>query len=335
MNKIKENHPLKKYNSLLMNHKAQYFCEVHSTEESYEFIDFCIKKRLPITILGSGTNVIFTKNIEGAVLKISIPGREINREKVTVGAGENWHEIVLWTLKNNLFGLENLSLIPGTVGAAPVQNIGAYGEEISSRLLSLEAVNLFTNEVVTFQKESCRFNYRESLFKDNNDFLITSIKLELSRQPITNTSYKSLNTYLLNDDIDPAIATPNQVCRAVTAIRERVLPNPSIRPNVGSFFKNLIVDKNCFEKLSKQFDELPFFLDSDNSLYKIPSAFLIEKAGWKGRKIGKVGISDEHALVLVLEEEVRSEEVINFSSKIINDITEKYGVILEIEPDIF
>ena len=318
-----------------MNHRAQYFCEVHSKEESYEFIDFCIKKKLPIKILGSGTNVILTKDIDGAVLKVSIPGREINGERITLGAGENWHEIVLHTLKHSLFGLENLSLIPGTVGAAPVQNIGAYGQEISSKLFSLEAINLFTNELITFKNESCGFNYRESQFKDNNNFLITSITLELSRQPITNTSYKSLNTYLLNDDIDPESATPYQVCRAVSAIREKILPDPSIRPNVGSFFKNLIVEKNVYENLKNKLDKLPFFLDSVNSSYKIPSAFLIEKAGWKGKKIGRVGVSKEHALVLILEEGASSEEVINFSSLIINDISKKYGVTLELEPNIF
>ena len=134
---------------------------------------------------------MLTKNIDGAVLKVSILGKEINGEKITLGAGENWHETVLYTLKNSLFGLENLSLIPGTAGAAPVQNIGAYGEEISSKLLSLEAIDLFTNEQITFENKSCRFNYRESQFKDNNNFLITSITLELNRQPITNTSYKS------------------------------------------------------------------------------------------------------------------------------------------------
>tara|TARA_B100001013_G_scaffold344234_1_gene274150 strand:- start:1078 stop:2085 length:1008 start_codon:yes stop_codon:yes gene_type:complete len=335
MNNIKRNYPLKKYNSLLMNHKAQYFCEVHSKEESYEFIDFCIKNKLPIKILGSGTNVMLTKNIDGAVLKVSILGKEINGEKITLGAGENWHETVLYTLKNSLFGLENLSLIPGTAGAAPVQNIGAYGEEISSKLLSLEAIDLFTNEQITFENKSCRFNYRESQFKDNNNFLITSITLELNRQPITNTSYKSLNTYLLNDDIDPESATPNQVCRAVSAIRERILPDPSIRPNVGSFFKNLIVDKKGYKNLKNKLDELPAFLDPVNSSYKIPSAFLIEKAGWKGKKIGKVGVSKEHALVIILEEGASSEEVINFSSLIINDISEKYGVTLELEPIIF
>ena len=335
MSKIKKNYSLREYNSLRLNNKAQFFCEVFSEEESFEFIDFCISKKLPITILGSGTNVVLTKDIEGAVLKVSIPGKVINEEEVTIGAGENWHETVLWCLKNQLYGLENLSLIPGTVGAAPVQNIGAYGEEISSKLLSLETINLFTNELISFNNESCGFDYRESKFKKDNNFLITSIKLSLSRQPVTNTSYESLHTYLVNDDIDPEKATPNQVCRAVSTIRERILPDPSIKPNVGSFFKNLILDKKSFEKLKSQFDELPFFIDAEGSSYKVPTAFLIEKGGWRGKKIGKVGVSDEHALVLVLEGEASSEEIINFSSLIKNDISAKYGVNLEIEPNLF
>ena len=335
MSKIIKDYSLKEHNSLRLNNKAQFFCEVFSEEESFEFIEFCLRKKLPITVLGSGTNVVFTRDIEGAVLKVSIPGKKINQEFVTIGAGENWHETVLWSLKNQLYGLENLSLIPGTVGAAPVQNIGAYGEEISSKLLSLEAINLFTNESISFDNKSCRFEYRESEFKKDNKFLITSIKLSLNKHPVINTSYESLYTYLVNDDIDPEKATPNQVCRAVSAIRERILPDPSIKPNVGSFFKNLILDKKSFEKLKVQFNELPFFIDTESSSYKIPTAFLIEKSGWKGKKIGKVGISDTHALVLVLEGEVNSEAIINFTSLLKKDIKDRYGVNLEIEPTLF
>ena len=335
MSKIIKDYSLKEHNSLRLNNKAQFFCEVFSEEESFEFIEFCLRKKLPITVLGSGTNVVFTRDIEGAVLKVSIPGKKINQEFVTIGAGENWHETVLWSLKNQLYGLENLSLIPGTVGAAPVQNIGAYGEEISSKLLSLEAINLFTNESISFDNKSCRFEYRESEFKKDNKFLITSIKLSLNKHPVINTSYESLYTYLVNDDIDPEKATPNQVCRAVSAIRERILPDPSIKPNVGSFFKNLILDKKSFEKLKVQFNELPFFIDTESSSYKIPTAFLIEKSGWKGKKIGKVGISDTHALVLILEGEVSSQEIINFTSLLKKDIKDRYGVNLEIEPTLF
>ena len=335
MSKIIKDYSLKEHNSLRLNNKAQFFCEVFSEEESFEFIEFCLRKKLPITVLGSGTNVVFTRDIEGAVLKVSIPGKKINQEFVTIGAGENWHETVLWSLKNQLYGLENLSLIPGTVGAAPVQNIGAYGEEISSKLLSLEAINLFTNESISFDNKSCRFEYRESEFKKDNKFLITSIKLSLNKHPVINTSYESLYTYLVNDDIDPEKATPNQVCRAVSAIRERILPDPSIKPNVGSFFKNLILDKKSFEKLKVQFNELPFFIDTESSSYKIPTAFLIEKSGWKGKKIGKVGISDTHALVLILEGEVSSQEIINFTFLLKKDIKDRYGVNLEIEPTLF
>ena len=335
MSKIIKDYSLKEHNSLRLNNKAQFFCEVFSEEESFEFIEFCLRKKLPITVLGSGTNVVFTRDIEGAVLKVSIPGKKINQEFVTIGAGENWHETVLWSLKNQLYGLENLSLIPGTVGAAPVQNIGAYGEEISSKLLSLEAINLFTNESISFDNKSCRFEYRESEFKKDNKFLITSIKLSLNKHPVINTSYESLYNYLVNDDIDPEKATPNQVCRAVSAIRERILPDPSIKPNVGSFFKNLILDKKSFEKLKVQFNELPFFIDTESSSYKIPTAFLIEKSGWKGKKIGKVGISDTHALVLILEGEVSSQEIINFTFLLKKDIKDRYGVNLEIEPTLF
>ena len=148
MIEIKKNYSLKEYNVFAFDHKAEYFCEAYSVEESHEFVDYCLNKNIPLTLLGEGTNIVLTRDIKGGVLKVSIPGKTINRNEVDLGAGENWNEAVLWSLENQLFGLENLSLIPGTVGAAPVQNIGAYGEEISSKLVSLEALNIKTNELI-------------------------------------------------------------------------------------------------------------------------------------------------------------------------------------------
>ena len=206
---IKQNYSLKELNSYGFNYSAEFFCEGNSVEECHEFIDFCLKEKKPIKCFGEGTNVVLTKNIEGGVLRVSIPGRIKEEDIVIVGAGENWNEVVLWTLENKLFGLENLALIPGTVGAAPIQNIGAYGEEISSKLISLEAIDLKTNELISMNNEECKFSYRDSVFKlENNDLLVCSIKLKLTKKPKTNTSYKSLYNYLIRDDIDPDYATP-------------------------------------------------------------------------------------------------------------------------------
>ena len=308
---------------------------MHSVEESHEFVDYCLNKNMPLKLLGEGTNIVLTRDIKGGVLKVSIPGRNINNNEVDLGAGENWNETVLWSLENQLFGLENLSLIPGTVGAAPVQNIGAYGEEISSILVSLEALNIKTNELISMTNKECKFSYRESIFKKKDDLMITSIKLKLSKEPKVNTSYKSLKNYLIKDDINPDRATPYQVCRAVTSIRNQILPDFKVEPNVGSFFKNLILDETTFNKLKKKNVDLPHFKNPKDLTYKVPVAFLIEKAGWKGKKQGNVRVSEKHALVLIADKGSNSEQLIKLSSVIAKDIYEKTQVELEVEPKIF
>ena len=332
---IKKNHSLKEHNSFLFEYSAEYFCEVNSIEEGHEFIEFCLKKKLPLKILGEGTNVVLTKNIKGALLKVSIPGKKILNEDVIIGAGENWNDVVLWSLKKELFGLENLTLIPGSVGAAPVQNIGAYGEEISSKIKSLEVINLKTNELISLKNSDCKFRYRDSIFKKENNFLISTIKLNLSKNLNTNTSYNSLNSFLIKDDIDPDNATPYQVCRAVNSIRTKILPDYKDEPNVGSFFKNLLLDKKTFIKLNSKIKDVPYFRDLDKSLFKVHAAFIIEKSGWKGKEIGNVKVSEIHALVLVVKKGADSKELLEVSSKITKDILEKLGVNLEIEPNIY
>ena len=335
MIEIKQNYSLKEQNSFAFNHKAEFFCEVRSVEESHEFVDYCLNKNMPLKLLGEGTNIVLTRDIKGGVLKVSIPGKNINNNEVDLGAGENWNETVLWSLENQLFGLENLSLIPGTVGAAPVQNIGAYGEEISSKLVSLEAINIKTNELISMTNKECKFSYRESIFKKKDDLMITSIKLKLSKEPEVNTSYNSLKNYLIKDDINPDHATPYQVCRAVTSIRNQILPDFKVEPNVGSFFKNLILDEKAFDKLKKENIDLPHFKNTKDLTYKVPVAFLIEKAGWKGKKQGNVRVSEKHALVLIADKGSNSEQLIRLFSDIAKDIYEKTQVELEVEPKIF
>ena len=332
---IKKNYPLKELNSYGFDYSAEFFCEGNSVEECQEFIDFCLKKKKPIKCFGEGTNVVLTKNIEGGVLRVSIPGRIKEEYIVIVGAGENWNEVVLWTLENKLFSLENLALIAGTVGAAPIQNIGAYGEEISSKLISLEAINLKTNELISMNNAECKFSYRDSVFKlENNDLLVCSIKLKLTKKPKTNTSYKSLYNYLIRDDIDPDYATPFQVCRAVTSIRNKILPNYRHEPNVGSFFKNLTVKEKNLDELSNKISGLPFYKNADGLTYKVPVAFLIENAGWKGYKQGNVRVSERHALVLIADKGATSDELLNLSSAITEDIYEKTQIKIEIEPEV-
>ena len=332
---ILKNFQLKEFNSLKFDKKANFFCRINSIEDCLEAIEFSNSNGAKPFILGSGTNLVLTQDVKGIVLKIELKGKRIEGNFVTLGAGENWHDSVLWTLKNGFYGLENLALIPGTVGAAPIQNIGAYGEEISSKINSVEVIDLENGHKEELLKEDCFFEYRHSFFKEvRSKYLITGVKLELSKEPNTNTTYKSLYNFLVRDDIDPNTATPNQVCRAVTFLRQQILPDPDKVPNVGSFFKNCILDKNRFEKIKEIFKDLPFFLINDGK-YKIPSAYLIEKAGWKGYKEKEVSISSKHSLILITSGKAKSLEVMNLSSKIIEDIAHKYGIILEIEPYVF
>ena len=332
---IKQNFSLKTYNSLRIDKSANYFCEVTSLEESQEAIEFSRLKKLKILVLGSGTNVVLTKNFDGLVIKNKIEGKKRKKESVTLGSGENWHQCVLWSLKQKLNGLENLALIPGTSGAAPIQNIGAYGVEISSKISIVRTINLKTGELIDFSKDDCLFSYRDSFFKKkNNEYLIIALELNLTKNKKSDTSYQSLREYLIKDDINPEKATANQVCRAVTTIRNRLLPDPEIQPNVGSFFKNLIMERKEYRDLKKILKEIPCF-KTDDGKCKVPSAYLIEKAGWKGFKKRDVSISPNHALVLLSSGNSSCEEILGFSSTIVEDIHNKFGVKLEIEPSIY
>ena len=335
MIKIKEKFSLKNYNSLLINKKARYFCEIDSIEDCREAAEFIKLKGLQTLILGEGTNIVLTKDFSGLVIKNNIKGKSNEGSKVILGGGENWHQSVLWTLNNDLFGLENLALIPGTVGAAPVQNIGAYGMELSSVVESIKAININNGEIVNLSNEECKFEYRESIFKrKNNSYLITSIKLNLHNEKKVTADYQSLITYLLNDDIDPKKATPFQICRAVISIRNNVLPNPQDQPNVGSFFKNLIINEDALKNLKKKLKNIPFFKLA-NGKYKIPTAYLIEEAGWKGYEENTVSISKDHALVLIASKKSNIEDILSLSSKISEDIKNKYDITLEIEPTVY
>jgi len=335
MIKIKEKFPLKRYNSLLINKKARYFCEIDSLEDCIEAVEFIKSKGLKTLMLGEGTNIVLTEDFSGLVIKNNIKGKGNKENRVILGGGENWHQSVLWTLNNDLFGLENLSLIPGTVGAAPVQNIGAYGMELSSVVESVEAINIKNGELATLTNEECKFGYRESIFKQkDNSYLITSITLNLHNEPKGSADYQSLISYLLNDDIDPKKATPFQICRAVISIRNNILPNPQDKPNVGSFFKNLIITEDIFRNLQKKLKDIPFFRLT-NGKYKIPTAYLIEQAGWKGYEENTVSISKDHALVVIASKKSNIEDILSLSSKIIEDIKNKYDITLEIEPTVY
>lgn len=329
---IKTNFSLCNFNSLQLDHVADYFCEVFNEQDCIEALEFAKEKKLQIQILGEGTNVVFSDDYQGLVIKVSLKGINSNEGLVSIASGESWHESVLWTLKKNLFGLENLSLIPGTVGAAPIQNIGAYGAEISSFIHSVKFLNLNTKKIEEFTNEECQFNYRNSIFKELKDYLILEVKLRLFKKENINISYKSLKDYMEAEGLDLSKATATQVCRCVCELRNTILPDPKKVPNAGSFFKNILITKDEYNDL-REIIEVPYHQES-KKMVKVSSAFLIEKAGWKGYAEDNVSVSDKHSLVFLSNGKATGKQVMLLADKIIKDVHQKFGVNLIIEPSV-
>ena len=329
---IKTNFSLCNFNSLQLDHFADYFCEVFNEQDCIEALEFAKEKQLQIQILGEGTNVVFSDDYQGLVIKVSLKGINSNEGLVSIASGESWHESVLWTLKKNLFGLENLSLIPGTVGAAPIQNIGAYGAEISSFIHSVKFLNLNTRKIEEFTNEECQFNYRNSIFKELKDYLILEVKLRLFKKENINISYKSLKDYMEAEGLDLSKATATQVCRCVCELRNTILPDPKKVPNAGSFFKNILITKDEYNDL-REIIEVPYHQES-KKMVKVSSAFLIEKAGWKGYAEDNVSVSDKHSLVFLSNGKATGKQVMLLADKIIKDVHQKFGVNLIIEPSV-
>jgi len=293
-------------------------------------------RETPRLVLGGGSNVILTGDFDGLVLKVAIPGRRLVAEDadawyVEAGAGENWHEFVRWTLDQGWPGLENLSLIPGTVGAAPIQNIGAYGLELADRFHALTAVPFEPGPMLKVSRADCRFGYRDSVFKNEltHVALITSVTFRLPKrwQPVAR--YADLAAELdARDIVEP---TPRAISDAVVAIRRRKLPDPAVIGNAGSFFKNPIVDRPVFARLVADHPDLPHFPQPDGSI-KLAAGWLIDRAGWKGRSLGPVGAFERQALVLVNRGGATGADVQRASAAIQRDVADRFGVHLEPEP---
>ncbi len=297
---ILENHSLKQLNSFGVEASAAYFIAVKSIEDLIRAVQLPIEPKL---ILGGGSNILFAHHFDGLIIHNEIVGistihKSSDRATVRVGGGVIWHDLVEWSLAHDLGGLENLSLIPGTAGAAPVQNIGAYGVEFEEVFKCLQAVELGTGVQRVFHKEDCDFGYRNSIFKGTlkGQFAIAEIDIELTHRDHTlNTAYGSIREELASINGDPTI---QDVSNAVISIRRSKLPDPSIIGNAGSFFKNPVISEARFNQLIQDYPDMPSYLVDENQV-KIPAAWLIEKCGWKGYRKGDAGIYDKHALVLV------------------------------------
>ena len=334
---IHTDYSLKSYNTFGIEAKAKQFVAVHSLIELQTVLtENPTNKKF---ILGGGSNMLLTQNIDALVIHVDLKGKEIIDENddyawVESQAGENWHEFVLWTIDQNLGGLENLSLIPGNVGTTPIQNIGAYGVEIKDTFVLCEALHIETQEHVVFKKEECKFGYRESIFKNEvkDEFIITSVVFKLTkRNHQLNTSYGAIETELANQNISKP--TLKDVSNAVIAIRKSKLPDPKELGNSGSFFKNPVLLKTDFEKIQKQFPDIPHYVVSDTEV-KVPAGWLIEQAGFKGKRFGDAGIHKNQALVLVNYGQATGQEILAVAHNIQETILKTYGIQIEAEVNI-
>ena len=332
---IQTNKNLKEYNTFGISVKAEMFAVFSSIEELKQILSFRNDKKL--LVLGGGSNLLLTEDFDGLVIKNEIKRFEVIEEtasKVIVesGAGENWHEFVLNCIDKGFGGIENLSLIPGSVGASPMQNIGAYGVEIKDVFESLSAYHIASGEIHYFDKTKCEFGYRESIFKNKvkGEYIILTVTFRLTKNPTINSSYGAINEQLKVMGIQAP--TIKELSAAVIAIRQSKLPDPKIIGNAGSFFKNPTVEIALLEQIQKNYPDIPNY-PAENGR-KLAAGWLIEKAGWKGRTFDNYGVHKLQALVLVNYGNCTGKEIFDLSSQIIQDVFEKFGVLLEREVNI-
>ena len=336
---IKNNYPLKSFHTFGTDVYAGYFTEINSVAEFKELQKETVYINNPLLILGGGSNLLFTKNFDGLVIKNNLKGIEIIKQDedfvfVKAAAGENWHQFVLWCVQHNYGGLENLSLIPGCVGASPMQNIGAYGVEIKDVCFEVNAVDVKTGEEKIFSNADCHFGYRESVFKHiyKNKYLITSVVFKLSKKPVFNTSYGAIEQELKTMGVtQPSVKA---ISDAVINIRSAKLPDPAKIGNAGSFFKNPEVSKQKHDELKQQYPNLvAYVLDSGN--YKLAAGWLIEQCGFKGKRFGDAGVHVNQALVLVNYGNASGSEIYNLSQEVLDTVKKTFGVTLEREVNIY
>ena len=335
--KIEENVSLKPFNTFGIDAKARYFSAFRSESELEEILlSEPVKQRM--WILGGGSNILLTGNINGWVLKNEIKGIEVLTEDenyvyVKAGAGENWHAFVLYCLQHNFAGVENLSLIPGNVGASPMQNIGAYGVEIKDVFYDLEAYNIDENKCYTFSLNDCEFGYRDSIFKNKykDSFVILSVTLRLRKKPVFHTQYGAIEEELQKMGIQEL--SIQAISQAVINIRKAKLPDPSDVGNAGSFFKNPSVSQEVFLKIKETFPNVIAYPNKDGTV-KLAAGWMIEQCGWKGVRKEDAGCHPKQALVLVNYGNATGKEIYSLSQEILDSVNEKFGVKLEREVNV-
>ena len=332
--KIQENISLKPYNTFGIDKNARFFTIVSQLDELKEALLFAKQNDIPALILGGGSNILLTQDQDVLVIKNEFKGIELIKEDeenvyVKVGAGENWHEWVLYAIQQNWAGIENLSLIPGTVGASPMQNIGAYGVEIKDVFYELKALHRETLEVKIFDAEACQFGYRESVFKNTlkDQYVIFEVIFRLSKKPKLNTSYGAIQAVL--DEKGNADLTIKAISDAVIQIRQSKLPDPAVIGNSGSFFKNPTIPIQQFEQLQSAYPTIPGYPQAEG--VKVAAGWLIEQCGWKGYQDGPIGVHQHQALVLVNHGSGDGKKIAELSQKIQKSVFDKFGIQLHPE----
>ncbi|HNF70964.1 MAG TPA: UDP-N-acetylmuramate dehydrogenase [Chitinophagaceae bacterium] len=329
---------LLRFNTFHIEAMAKHLLVVTEEEDVFPAKQWAQARNLPLVILGGGSNVLLTGDINGLVLLNRLKGIQVIRETgsdvwVSFASGEIWHECVLYALKNNWGGIENLALIPGTIGAAPIQNIGAYGVELAEVLAEVEVLDLEDGSRRVIKNEECAFGYRDSIFKQQarGRYFILSVTLCLKKQPILNVSYGQLR-----DELDKKFRAPytiQMVAEVVMDIRRSKLPDPAQVGNAGSFFKNPVVDEGLFSQWQKEFPGMPYYQNGNQ--YKVPAAWLIEQCGWKGYRDGDYGVHPKQALCLVNYKQSSGKDIYQLSEQIIDSVRKRFNICLEREVNVW
>jgi len=335
---IQNNISLLPYNTFGINVMADFFAEINSDEELISCLKSDISKQNSLLIIGGGSNILLSHDFNGLVIRMNTKGISLVSEDDThvfikASAGEIWDELVNYCTERNYGGIENLSMIPGCVGASPVQNIGAYGVELKDVFYSLEAVHVKDLVYKTFTATEGEFGYRDSSFKRclKDQYIIVSVTLKLSKHPVPSTSYAALNEEIEKMGIENI--TIKTISQAVCAIRSRKLPDPAVLGNAGSFFKNPVVTKEKYNELRLKFGHVPSF-PADEGHVKIPAGWLIEQCGWKGKRMGDAGVHSEQALVLVNYGNATAEELLQLADSIVSDIHQRFGIKIDKEVNV-
>jgi len=334
MIRLEENKSVEKLTTIGVKARTYQYCKI---EEISSLLSILKSNSLPVKVLGGGSNVLWTKDFIGLTLHINIKGISVEKETdshviVKIKAGENWHEFVIWSLRNGYGGIENLALIPGNVGAAPIQNIGAYGVELKEVFIECSAINIKTLNVKVFSAEDCQFGYRDSIFKnkEKDNYIITSIKVKLTKEGFHKlaTKYGDIEKITGKTQLNPS-----KIAKAIINIRTSKLPDPKLIGNCGSFFKNPIIDSILFKRLIKKYPEIPNYLS--NGKYKIPAAWLIEKLNYKGYRDGDAGVHKKQALILVNYGNSSGLEILKLSNKISEEVLQVFEISLIPEVNIW